>query len=46
MTNNKPLNPLPENKSDEETANNVADFSIEKIQKVRDQFTNEEEFKP
>ena len=29
----KLLNPLPENKSDEEIANDFADFFIEKIQK-------------
>ena len=44
ITNNKPSNPLLENKTDEEHANDFADFFIEKRQKIKDQFTNIEEF--
>ena len=46
ITNNKPPNPLPENKSAEEIADDFAEFFIEKIQKIRDQFNNVHELKP
>ena len=36
MTGNIPENPLPDSESDEELANNFADFFIQKIQKIRD----------
>ena len=44
ITNNKPLNLLPENKADQEIANDFTYFFIEKIQHIRDQLTNIEEF--
>ena len=46
ITYNSPSNPLPENKSGEEIADYFADFFIKKIQKIRDQFNNIQEFKP
>ena len=42
ITNNKPSNPLPENKTDEELANDFADFFTGKIQKIRYQITTVE----
>ena len=36
MTGSIPENPLPNSESDEELANNFADFFIHKIQKIRD----------
>ena len=45
ITNNKPSNPLTDNKTDEELANDFAYFFNEKIRKIRDQFVSVEEFK-
>ena len=46
ITNNKQINPLPDNKSHEEMANDFVDFFIRKIQTIRDELVSANEFKP
>ena len=46
ITNNKQINPLPDNKSHGEMANDFADFFIGKIQTIRDKLSSANIFKP
>ena len=46
ITNNKQINPLPDNKTHGEMANDFADFFIGKIQTIRDELSSANEFKP
>ena len=46
VTNNKQINPLPDNKSHGEMADDFADFFIRKIQAIRDELSSGNEFKP
>ena len=46
ITNNKQINPLPDNKSHGEMASDFADFFIRKIQTIRDELSNANVFKP
>ena len=46
VINNKQINPLPDNKSYGEMANDFVDFFIGKIQTIRDELSSADEFKP
>ena len=46
ITNNKQMNPLPDNKTHGEMANDFVDFFIKKIQTIRDELSSAYEFKP
>ena len=46
ITNNKQINPLPDNKTHGDMADDFTDFSIRKIQTIRDELSSANEFKP
>ena len=46
ITNNKQINPLPDNKSHGEMANDFVDYFVGKIQTIRDELSNANVFKP
>ena len=46
ITDNKQMNPLPDNKTQGEMANDFADFFIRKIQTTRGELSSANEFKP
>ena len=46
ITNNKQINPLPDNKWHGEMTDNFADFFIGKMQTLRDELSSANEFKP
>ena len=44
ITNNKQINPLPDNKSHGEMADDFADFFIRRIQTIRDELNSADEY--